>query len=279
MVKDIFSGVLHDNLSGSGQILFRVQQELLAFCRADESYEISPFLKQLERLEQHFPHFALLYHFVNKLKLFVEENHPLKGHKLAAFVSQYQRNWKYSQQKASENFLKNLSPSGKNILVHSNSSAIQNLFGVMADRKIFPAVWQTVSSPADEGIIQAEFLKNHGFDVHVFHEDAVSKFMVNIDFAVFGADLLWDNAFLNKTGTLPLALIFRHFHKPVYVLAENRKKIDTTKITPKRLQRFLREQPKPVEEIMKKDVVGVHAHNYYFETVPLSLVKQVFTEE
>ena len=104
MVKDIFSGVLHDNLSGSGQILFRVQQELLAFCRANETYEMPAFLKQMEELEQHFPHFALLYHFVNELKLFVGENHLLKGHKLAAFVRQYQRNWKYSQQKASENF-------------------------------------------------------------------------------------------------------------------------------------------------------------------------------
>ncbi len=276
MTRDIFAKVLKDNLSGSGQILFLIQQSLLQFIRTEENPEPTALLK---KLEQRFPHFALLFHFLNELKAFFVKNPSAKGRQLEEFIIQYRNRWGNTQQKASENLLRNLSLSGKNILLHSNSSAIHNLFRVMADRKIFTTVWQTVSSPANEGLKQAEFLKSLEFDVHVFHEDAVSKFMTNIDFAIFGADLLWDDSFLNKVGTLPLALIFRHFQKPVYVLAESRKKIDTSAISEKRLRQFLDEQPKPEEEITENPVPGIQVHNYYFEAVPLSLVDRVFIEE
>lgn len=279
MIRDIFSEVLHDNLSGSGQILFLVQQSLLQFGQTEENPEPTALLKQLEKLEQHFPHFALLFHFLNELKTFVVKNPSAKGSQLEEFVRQYRNRWQNAQQRASENLSRNLSLSGKNILLHSNSSAIHNLFQVMADRKMFPTVWQTVSSPANEGLKQANFLKNLGFDVHVFHEDAVSKFITNIDLAIFGADLLWDDAFLNKVGTLPLTLLFRHFHKPVYVLAESRKRIDTSEISEERFRYFLDEQPKPAEEITENPVPGLHVHNYYFEAVPMSLVDRGFVEE
>ncbi len=278
MIRNIFPKVLKDNLSGSGQILFQVQQSLLRFVRAEENPEPKDLLMQLEILEQHFPQFALLFHFLNELKAFVVKNPSVKGRQLEEFIRQYRKRWENVQQKASENLLRNLSLSGKNILLHSNSSAIHNLFRVMSDGKIFPTVWQTVSSPANEGLKQAEFLKNMGFDIHVFHEDAVSKFVKNINIVIFGADLLWDDVFVNKVGTFPLALIFRHFHIPVYVLAENRKKIRTKEVSKRRLRYFLDEQPKPDEEIKKKSVPRLHVHNYYFETVPLSLVDRVFVE-
>ncbi|GMT45051.1 MAG: translation initiation factor IF-2 [bacterium] len=279
MIRNIFAKVLKDNLSGSGQVLFRVQQSLLQFVRTEGNPEPTVLLRQLEKLEQHFPHFALLFHFLDGLKTFVMKNPSAKGWQLEEFVRQYRNRWENTRQKASENLLRNLSLSGKNVLLHSNSSAIHNLFQIMADRKIFPTVWQTVSSPANEGLIQADFLKSMGFDIHVFHEDAASKFITNINLAIFGADLLWDDSFLNKVGTFPLALIFRHFHKPVYVLAESRKKIDTLAISEERLRHFLDEQPKPEKEIMDNPVPGLPIHNYYFEAVPMSLVDRVFVDK
>ncbi len=236
-------------------------------------------LEQLAEPEQHFPQFALLFHFLSELKAFIIKNPSVTGNLLEKFVLHYRNRWENTQQKASENLLANLSLSGKAILLHSNSSAIHNLFRLMAKRKISPTIWQTVSSPANEGLKQAEILKELKFDVHVFHEDATSKFITNIDLALFGADLLWDYAFLNKTGTLPLTLLFRHFQKPVYVLAESRKKINTAAISEKRPGSFPDEQPKPAEEIMENPLPELHVHNYYFEKIPLSLIKQIFTEE
>ena len=275
MDKNIFLSVLRDNVSGSGQILFRVQQALIG-CGDPEK---DALLLQLEKLENQFSHFALLFHFLQEVRLFIERNPVLDGNRLTTFVRLYQQQWTDAQQKASENLLKNISLSGKNVLLHSNSSALHNLFETMAARNIFPVVWQTVSSPVNEGVKQAEFLKSMGFEVHVFHEDAISKFITKIDLAVFGTDLLWDNSFLNKVGTFPLALLLRYFHKPVYVLAESRKKIHTSEISGERLRDFLDEQPKPAEEIMEKPVSGLFVHNEYFEAVPLSLVNQVFIEK
>ncbi len=279
MIKDIFSEVLRDNFSGSGQVLLRVQQALVRFGQEKQNPDLSALLTQLERLERHFPHFALLFHFLGEIKTFLERNPHAKGRQVEGFVRQYQSGWENVQQRAAENLLRKLSLSGKNILLHSNSSAIHSLFHVMAAKGITATVWQTVSSPADEGLIQAAFLKGLGFDVHVFHEDAVSHFVPPIDLAIFGADLLWEKFFLNKIGTLPLALALGHFHKPVYVLAESRKRIDNQDLSRERLRLFIEEPPKPAKELAENPVPELQLHNYYFEKIPLSLTKGVFMEE
>jgi len=278
MKQNLFEEIFKDNFSGSGNILSKVQKELLSL-QQEEKFETNIFFKQLDKLENHFPQFALLFHFLNALRNFLEKEEVTDAQHLTGFIRQYQSQWENTQQKASENLLNTLPLTDKNILLHSNSSAIHNLFQEMAVRNIFPTVWQTVSSPANEGLKQAEILKNRGFQVHVLHEDVISKFIDHIDLAIFGADLLWDKAFLNKTGTLPLSLVFQHFHKPVYILAESRKHPDKTKIKKERFLQFLHEQPKPAGEIYPQPAAGITVHNYYFETIPLSLVTRVFLEK
>lgn len=279
MIRNIFADVLKDNFSGSGQILFRVQQSVLQYIRTEKNFKPDVLLKQLEEVEQHFPQFALLFHFTNELKMFSKENTFAKRRLWEEFVILYQKQWEKAQQKASKNLLENLSLSGKSILLHSNSSAIHNLFQLLAKRKTFPTVWQTMSSPANEGLKQAEVLRKLGFQVHIFHEDATSKFIKNMDMALFGADLIWDDAFLNKVGTFPLALLFQYFHKPVYVLAESRKKINRSEIDEKRFQQFIDEKPKPAKEISENISPELLVHNYYFETIPLTLIERCFYEK
>ncbi len=276
MQFNLFSDVLEDNLSGSGEIVRKVQQRLLAL-PAEAVFSVPLMRDQLDLLEAKFPHFALLFHFVSFLRDVLSDSKRVSGEELGRRVTEYLQRWDYVQQRASENFLKNVSPAGKQILLHSNSSAIHNLFALLSSEKIFPEVWQSVSSPAGEGVKQAQALLRMGFRVHLFHEDAVSKFMDRVDMAVFGADLLWNDGFLNKIGTYLLALMCRRFGKPVYVLAESRKKVDAAQTGKERFERFLREEPKPPEELAA-DHTGLKVHNYYFEAVPLSLVSQVFLE-
>lgn len=275
----LFDKILKDNFSGSGKILLQVQEALLAYGRSKKKINTEKLLRQLDVLEDHFPHFALLFHFLHALRRFLGKEIFTDIASFTTFIRQYQTFYEHVQQKAAENLLRYVPLSGKNILLHSNSSAIHQLFGVLAAKNISPVVWQTVSSPANEGWKQAETLKGFGFEVHVFHEDAVSKFMDGIDLAVFGADLLWEESFLNKVGTLPITLVFRHFNKPVYVLAESRKQISPTKTGRRRFQLFLKENAKPPGELSLTPQTDIAIHNYYFETIPLDLVTQVFLEE
>jgi len=162
----------------------------------------------------------------------------------------------------------------KNILLHSNSSALQSLFAELAKRKNFPTLWQTVSAPVNEGLLQAKVLKRLGFDVHLFHEVAISKFSKNIDFVIFGADVVTDQFFINKVGTYPLALMMKQVNKPVFVLSEIRKQRTGEEVNQSEL---VAETPKSFKDIIENPD-GLTVHNYYFEATPLSLIKQVFTE-
>ena len=278
MEPGFFDNILQDNFSGSGKILFRVQETLLSL-PSGKPVGVSALQKQLSRLESRFPHFAVLFHFTGALKTFLTRHPSPTGSTLAQFTEQYRARWEKAQAAAAENFLQSIPLSGKSILLHSNSSALHTLFGMLAHRKIRPVVWQTVSSPVNEGVLQAGFLQKSGFQVNVLHEDAVSRFVEQIDMALFGADMVWDTGFLNKAGTFPLALVFRHFGKPVYVLAESRKVIDRQKIGAHRFRRFLQENPKPAEELAPGAPGGVSVHNFYFEAVPLELTNRVFTEK
>jgi translation initiation factor 2B subunit (eIF-2B alpha/beta/delta family) len=278
MYQNLFEKILQDNTSGSGTILEKTEQAILSLS-GEKTVNMPELLRQLENLENRFPHFALLFHFLNALRDFAGNKTELPGKELFAHISQYRKKWGKAVQKAAENFLKDHSPDGKNILLHSHSSAIRGLFGLLAAKKIWPVVWQTVSSPVNEGLLQASFLKQAGFQVHLLHEDAVSRFIDRIDMAVFGADLIWEEGFLNKAGTFPLALLMKYFGKPVYVLAESRKIIKRQKVSPERFQRFLHEEPKPAGELFSPPQENLTVHNYYFEVVPVKLINRIFTEK
>ncbi len=277
MKSQLFTDILQDNFSGSGAILDAIQKPLSSF-PPEQTLDIPDILTQLDELEQTFPHFALLYHFLTALRHFLSTKNRLQGIALKQFIEQYRKKWENTQQKAAENFLMHVDVSGKSILLHSNSSAIRQLFSQMASQGLFPEIWQTVSSPVNEGILQAVFLEKLGFRVHLFHEDSISLFVRQMDFALFGADVWWDEFFLNKTGTFPLTLVFRHFHKPVYVLAEWRKKINLKEMPEERFRKMIQENPKPAEEIFTEPVKNVRVHNFYFEAIPLKLVTRFFTE-
>ena len=278
MKPGFFEDVLQDNFSGSGNILFRVQERLMSL-PPDKPVNVPALRRQLDIVENRFPHFALLFHFLREVRAFLENQSSPTGLALARFTSRYRARWENAQQKAAENFLQSIPLAGKNILLHSNSSALQTLFKMLAEREIRPVVWQTVSSPVNEGALQAGFLQSLGFRVNVLHEDAVSRFARQLDMVLFGADLIWEEAFLNKTGTFTLALALRYFGKPVYVLAESRKVINRQAVPAERFQQFLQEEPKPAGELVPGGRKGFTVLNFYFEPVPLKLADRVFTEK
>jgi translation initiation factor 2B subunit (eIF-2B alpha/beta/delta family) len=270
----LLNSLLKDNFSGSGMLLFKTQEILLLMGQSEEEIDTESLMKDLAQLKKQFPLFAVLQHFVNEMEFFIRQRTYIEGEQLVLRIENYRKQWQHAQQKANEKLLTVLPFEGKNILLHSNSSALQSLFAELAKRKIFPTLWQTVSAPVNEGLLQAKVLKRLGFKVNLFHEVAFSKFARNIDFAIFGADVVTDTFFINKVGTYPLALMMKQENKPVFVLAEIRKRRSSEEVNPKEL---LLEMPKSPKEIIENPE-GLTVHNFYFEATPLSLIKQVFTE-
>ncbi len=82
------------------------------------------------------------------------------------------------------------------------------------------------SAPGREGLEMARFLRGRGLLATTFPDSALSYAVKACDFVVVGADAVTENYFVNKTGTLPLALTAKHFGKAFYVASPSYKFAD-----------------------------------------------------
>lgn len=270
----IFSHIWGDNLSGSGSILHQVQSALIKVGEEHKNIDGNDLLLQMEELKAHFPFFGLLRHFMNDLSRVIKPERSIEGRLLCDFVKNYKNKWSKAQEKAGDCMINSLEFDGKQILVHSNSSAIHTLFAQLQKQDIFPVLWQTYASPAGEGKVQAKTLSRLGFETHLIHENALNLFIKKMDMVIFGADMLTENYFVNKAGTFPITLLFAYYKKPVYVLAEQRKKFRLQDIPDLSM-----EKEKPASELLPEQIKNIRVHNLYFENTPLSLVNRVFLDE
>ena len=267
--------IISDNKSGSTEILNKTIDSVRGFISQNQRFDNHFIIDKLNYLYDHHSGFTVLFHFINSLFLQIEKE---GANSLTNFIDKYKTKWEHAIHSACNLFIDDIDFNGKSILIHSNSSALHNLFSNLAERNIKPLVYQTFSSPAGEGKVQAEYMNNLGFGVRFIHEDAVSKVIDDIDMAVFGADIITGSSFLNKTGTFPLSLLLNYFGKPVYVIADSRKVVDSEKLPEKTATGLFVEKAKPAEELWSNPPANVKPVNYYFEMTPNELVKGFYLE-
>ncbi len=82
------------------------------------------------------------------------------------------------------------------------------------------------STPGREGLEMARFLRGRGLLATTFPDSALSYAVKVCDAVVVGADAVTESYFVNKTGTLPLALTAKHFGKAFYVASPSYKFAD-----------------------------------------------------
>ena len=276
MKSGIFDRVINDNVSGSGAIVEQVQDALFEQLKSEKSVQLQNLYPELQRLRTHFPQFGVLFHFLKSFDEAFSGQPEISYPELRNFITEYRRRWADVQQNAIMDFYNEVNLAGKTVLLHSNSSTVHQLFKRFNYDLRKPVIYQTLSSPANEGLNQAKTLSTMGFDVSLFHEDALSKYISQIDLAILGADLILDDLLLNKIGSFPIALLCKHFNKPVYVIADRRKKFSARDLSVKELALFKNEQPKPADEITTEDIADIQILNEYFEFTPLNLVKKLF---
>ena len=127
-------------------------------------------------------------------------------------------------------------------------------------------VYVSVSHPSREGEALARKLMEIGIETVVFEDAAYSYVMNDVDVVLMGADAVFDDFFVNKIGSFPLALLAKYFGKDVYVLA-NRFKF---------LKKGLEKSYK-IQRMNDKEVSNLNCTvlNYYFEKVPLGLINEI----
>lgn len=156
--------------------------------------------------------------------------------------------------------------SGNTILTHSASSVVLQCLTQLAQDGVAFSVICTQSSPGFEGHWLAKALAHLGVPVTLITDAQAGLFMSRADLVLTGCDCwLADHHFINKSGTLLVALAARHMRTPLWVLA------DTFRDSPATVETFHLEEM-PAEELRGPKETGITARNIYFEPVPDTLV-------
>lgn len=114
------------------------------------------------------------------------------------------------------------------LLTFSNSSSIRNVIDYYSDKvsKIFCCH----SLPLGEGEKLNEYFQKNSINSTLIEDSEISKYISQIDFVLIGTDAITDNFFINKVGSLQLALLASYFQKPIYVIASKSKIVNTDRL-------------------------------------------------
>lgn len=128
------------------------------------------------------------------------------------------------------------------------------------------------SRPLMEGRHLARTLSEAGIEVTYAVDAAVDALLPGCDLVLLGCDAVCDAGIVNKIGSLPLARAAHAARAPVYVLA------DETKRLPDGFAVQMDDE-RPGAEVWAEAPAGVRVWNRYFDMVPWALVTGVVGEE
>lgn len=242
---------------GSTYILTLVKK--LIECLISENLYNDELLRSytLEVLRTH-PSMAPLLNFFNKMWLHIES-----GKSLLNFVDQFGR------EDAEYESLMVLASSSlssyDNFATISYSETIVDVLTRLGHIKSI-RVTAALSPPAEEGKLLYSKLRSQGIDIILTRDHAVSFLLDETDVVIVGADAVFEESFINKTGTFALLLAAKYLNKPTFLITHS------SKIISKELQKFIKLK---VEESVTD---GVIIKDPIFEEVPLDLVDYLLTE-
>lgn len=270
---NLFNEVLKDNISGSVALLNQIKEKLRTYLNSSASPDTKMVTKDLKQAAEELKNFAVIIHFSYHFLKYAQTNPSVNS--LLKFLDQYEKQW--SLNSLIQDFNQEISLRDKAVLLHSNSSTIQEVLSQYAGNKSGLRIIQTYSSPSGEGLIQGRELSANGFDVVLIHENNVWSWSETIDIFLFGADRLEKNRFMNKSGTAQLCLLARNVEQPVYIVADPRKVIK------KEFYDFLdinmpdRIPETPPGELTRNPYPGLTVRNQDFEWIPIELVTHVYS--
>ncbi len=271
--------VIDDNTSGSGQLVEKIKDLLGHYANQDNLLDTEALGLALNKAREGLPTFAVVQHFLLQVNRFIEsaKGNKVESSSLQKFLKEYTAQWESYQESLFQKVMEIVDFEGKTVFLHSYSSTLCHLFNYLKDNGVSLKAVQTISRPNREGIFQAQFLASLGYHVTLIEDAAMARFLPACDMAFIGADSLHEEFLVNKIGSLPLALVCKKYLKPLYALADERKKV-TPAYPDKVVQKLKQDQvTRHPSEILEQPILGVEAINYYFERVPYMNFERVFT--
>lgn len=273
--------ILNDLQSGSLQLT----QQVLIYCRARLS-EVSPknlnnhfdvLQGELKNIVKKHPNNVLMRKFTNNLLLSFKRF--MKGEKEPATViddllkkiDQMEEELLIDAEKIAT-FGSRIIAHNNKIMTMGNSSLVKKICESAHEQRRKFEVFCLLSYPTGEGADFAEHLLAKGIKVTLLGDNEIGVFVPQMNLIILGATRLCKDAFINRTGSLPLCLTAQHFNVPVYLAAE------TSKILFEKERAFKSVvlEKKEVSHIKNKNL---HRENILQEKIPIHLTHKILCED
>jgi len=262
--------ISEDHTSGSLELLSHICKAFETFFQETKKSVIDPenwehSLRQYSELFQPFPVVQHFFSFMSSTG-----THDLK--RLESRFHEYQSHWAHVDQKIAEHAYKSIDPKWEKFLVHSHSLTVKTFFKWLADRSEIVTIFQTESRPLYEGREQAKWLDRMGHQIILITEAQSANAVFDVDVIISGADRVYKDGFINKVGTLNLAILAQYYKTPLWILYDGRKWIDAS--TPP----HEKQNHHNLKEIWEQPEGNIQIRNYTFEWIPHTLVSQFISE-
>lgn len=160
------------------------------------------------------------------------------------------------------------------LITYSNSSTAAQMIIECYNRFGWPRrVFCGEGRPIMEGLIMSKKLQAGGLNVVLFTDAALMSRIVDADAVWVGGDSLSQQGLVNKVGSRALALLADKVKIPFISL------MGTDKLLGPQMVDYFRLLPQNPREITASDDEDFNIINEYYESIPLKLVKYVFSEK
>jgi translation initiation factor 2B subunit (eIF-2B alpha/beta/delta family) len=278
--KDDLKKFESDNSSGSAELLGQYIELLLYWLEKGELQtpkDRSFLMDQIKRLQDRHRSLFVLLHFSFRVIQLLNKSGEDWNPVLVDFLNEYRNKWtgvniRLAMQASSAIDLKQ-----KLILCHSQSSAVREIFEAYQGNRRKVKIIQTESRPIFEGRIQAVNLYKMGYEVKLVSDTGYARHLDRINMIILGADAIFRDYFVNKTGSYNICLAGKKAGIPVYILADSRK--FWFSLPPEHREMQYNEMKKPAEELWKDPHPGIDIENFYFEKIPADWADAFITEK
>ncbi len=278
--KDELKKFESDNSTGSAELLERYIELLLFWLEKGELQtpkDKSFLMDQIKRLQDRHKSLFVLLHFTYRVIQLLNSSGEDWNPVVVDFLNEYRDKWtgvniRLAMQAGSAIDLKQ-----KLILCHSQSSAVREIFEAYQGNRKKVKIIQTESRPILEGRIQAVNLYKLGYEVKLVSDTGYARHLDRINMILLGADAIFRNYFVNKSGSYNICLAGKNAGIPVYILADSRK--FWFSLPPEHQEMQYNESKKQVEEIWKDPHPGIDIENFYFEKIPVDWADGFITEK
>jgi translation initiation factor 2B subunit (eIF-2B alpha/beta/delta family) len=158
------------------------------------------------------------------------------------------------------------------IVTIGNSTLVAEILLTAYQQKRKFEVYCLHSAPGGEGLELAENLSRNGITCYVSSDAAMGTLVGQASLILVGTVRIYENGFVNKLGTLPLAIAAQYMKLPFYLAGETDKIMSENEYA----VRFYQQD---TEELYPSRYKKIKVFNTSYESIPHSMVTKFITED